>query len=200
MGELFLAYHINHHYIIFGPWRSNIIDPLLFKNKMIEAQVKNDEQDYFFEKLAQLPFFPLNQVRELLILINYCLTGEIEDRLSIPLHSYTKGWSDSFSIDKIKQLILENKNNYTYQYQYEDSILKAVRSGEESILRETVSQLSTAISADLSGDELRSEKNYSIMAYDRLAQGAIQSGLDIETAYQSRDRFVRETEQVQSLS
>ncbi|KAF0078911.1 YSIRK-targeted surface antigen transcriptional regulator, partial [Streptococcus agalactiae] len=115
------------------------------------------------------------------------------------LHHYTKGWSNAFDLNKIKQLSVENSNTYTYQYQYETRILQAVKSGKEELLRETVSQLSNAVSATLSGDELRSEKNYSIMIYDRLAQGAVHSGLDIETAYQSRDRFVTETEQAQSL-
>lgn len=149
--------------------------------------------------MVQLPFFPLSQIRELLILVNYCLTGKIEDLLSAPLHHYTKGWSNAFDLNKIKQLSVENSNTYTYQYQYETRILQAVKSGKEELLRETVSQLSNAVSATLSGDELRSEKNYSIMIYDRLAQGAVHSGLDIETAYQSRDRFVTETEQAQSL-
>lgn len=199
MGELFLALRTDNHYVIIGPWRSNAIDPLLFKRKMNEAHIENDEQNYFFEKLVQLPFFPLSQIRELLILVNYCLTGKIEDLLSAPLHHYTKGWSNAFDLNKIKQLSVENSNTYTYQYQYETRILQAVKSGKEELLRETVSQLSNAVSATLSGDELRSEKNYSIMIYDRLAQGAVHSGLDIETAYQSRDRFVTETEQAQSL-
>lgn len=169
MGELFLAFRTDSHYIIIGPWRSNAIDPLLFKRKMTGAHIESDEQNYFFEKLVQLPFFPLSQIRELLILINYCLTGKIEDLLSAPLHHYTKGWSNTFNSNKVKQLSIENSSAYTYQYQYENSILQAVKSGKEEALRETVSQLSNAVSATLSGDELRSEKNYSIMVYDRLS-------------------------------
>lgn len=199
MGELFLAIRTSYFYVIIGPWRSNAIDPLLFKRKMNDAQIQNDEQNYFFEKLVKLPFLPLSQIRELLLLVNYCLTGTTEDLLSAPLHHYTKGWSEAFDLNKIKQLSVDNCNTYTYQYQYEESILQAVKSGDEALLRKTISRLSNAVSATLSGDELRSEKNYSIMVYDRLAQGAIQSGLDIETAYQSRDRFVKDTEQAQSL-
>lgn len=200
LGELFLAYHIYQHYIIIGPWRSNAIDPLIFRKKMTEAKIDISAQNYFFNKISQIPFFSLNQIRELLILTNYCLTGIVEDKLSEPLHYYTKGWSKSFEIDRIKQFSKENMTTYTYQRHFENSILEAVKLGDESLLKETVHKFSNATTPIISGDELRSEKNYSIMIYDRLAQGAIQVGLDVEIAYQARDRFVKETESIQKLT
>lgn len=200
LGELFLAYRSKQHYIILGPWRSNAIDPLLFKKKLSDVKISGLEQNYFFDKLAQLPFFSLSQVRELLILVNYCLTGTIQDKLSDPLHTYTKSWSQTFELEKIRHFSEENYSSFTYQYHYENSILKAVKTGDEAILKETINRLSGAVFPSISGDELRSEKNYSIIVYDRLAQGAIQSGLDIETAYQARDRFIKETEVAQTLT
>ncbi|KGR72759.1 YSIRK-targeted surface antigen transcriptional regulator [Streptococcus phocae subsp. salmonis] len=200
LGELFLAYRTKQHYIILGPWRSNAIDPLLFKKKLADAKISELEQNYFFDKLAQLPFFSLSQVRELLILVNYCLTGTVQDKLSDPLHTYTESWSQTFEMEKIRHFSEENYSSFAYQYHYENSILKAVKTGDEAILKDTINRLSGAVFPSISGDELRSEKNYSIIVYDRLAQGAIQSGLDIETAYQARDRFIKETEVAQTLT
>lgn len=200
LGELFLAYHLDQYYIIIGPWRSNLIDSSIFNQKMSNFKISENERTFFFESLSHLPFFSLNQIRDLLILINYTLTGSVVDKLSDPLHLHTKNWSETLSIDKIRQLSQNSTSAYEYQYYYEDSILQAIKTGDELILKETVNQLSHAISPALSGDELRSEKNYSIMAYDRLSQSAIQSGLDIETAYRSRDTFVKDTEQAEKLT
>ncbi|MCC9851126.1 YSIRK-targeted surface antigen transcriptional regulator, partial [Streptococcus agalactiae] len=90
--------------------------------------------------------------------------------------------------------------SYKYQYHFENNILKAVKSGSEFLLKETVEQFSNSIVPIISGDELRSEKNYSIMIYDRLSQATIQAGLDIETAYRARDRFIKENESTISLN
>ncbi|MGT2809149.1 YSIRK-targeted surface antigen transcriptional regulator [Streptococcus iniae] len=199
LGEIFLAYYIDQTYIIVGPWRCNTIDPLIFRKKLMEAKITKQDQNYFYEKLSQLPFFTLSQIRELLILVNYCLTGNVEDLLSMPLYHYTKGWSESFDVDKIRQLSINNFSTYGYQYHFENSILEAVKTGNEKFLKEIVNQFSNSVSTIVSGDELRSEKNYSIIVYDRLSQGAIQSGLDVETAYFSRDRFIKKTEETQSL-
>ncbi|SUN18963.1 Transcriptional regulator, AraC family [Streptococcus agalactiae] len=91
-------------------------------------------------------------------------------------------------------------SSYKYQYHFENNILKAVKSGSEFLLKETVEQFSNSIVPIISGDELRSEKNYSIMIYDRLSQATIQAGLDIETAYRARDRFIKENESTISLN
>lgn len=199
LGETFLAYHIDNYYIIIGPWRSNAIDPLFFKKKMQEINIIDSEQDYFYKKLSNLPFFPLSQIRELLILISYCLTGIVEDKLSAPLHHFTSAWTEKFDLDKIKQFSKHNDNSYLYQYRYENCILQAVQKGDNNLLKESVSRLSNAIIPSISGDELRTEKNYSIIVYDRLSQTAIQCGLDIDTAYLSRDSFIKDTEGCQNL-
>lgn len=200
LGELFLAHHVQQYYIIIGPWRSNAINSLSLKEKLSENQLKVSEQDYFVEKFSQLPFFSLSQIRELLMLTNYCVTGIVEDKLSEPLHYYTKGWSNSFELEKVLSFATENTSSYKYQYQFENNILKAVKSGDELLLRKTVEKFSNAITPTLSEDELRSEKNYSMMVYALLSQASILIGLDIETAYQARDRFIRKTESAVSLN
>ncbi|SUN18962.1 Transcriptional regulator, AraC family [Streptococcus agalactiae] len=91
LGELFLVHHIQQYYIIIGPWRSNVIDPLLLKKKLTETQINASEQDYFIDRLSQLPFFSLSQIRELLIVTNYCLTGVVKDNYQSPYITTRKG-------------------------------------------------------------------------------------------------------------
>lgn len=82
----------------------------------------------------------------------------MKDKLSEPLHYYTKGWSNSFDLDKIRQFSKQNMSSYKYQYHFENNILKAVKSGSEFLLKETVEHFSNSIVPIISGDELRSEK------------------------------------------
>ncbi|MGT2623997.1 YSIRK-targeted surface antigen transcriptional regulator [Streptococcus thoraltensis] len=198
-NEMLLAYQLQEKFVIIGPWRSNNIDETFFKNEMERAEISSKEQSYFFKSLNTLPFFSGGQIRELLVLINFCFTGVVEDRLSQPLHEYTAGWVKSFDLEKIKHF---SKNHYTaesYLYEYECKIIQAVQTGELEQLQDVVRYLSNAVAPKVSGDMLRSEKNYSITVFDRLSQVAIQSGLDVETAYLSRDSFIRDSELMTSI-
>lgn len=199
-NELLLAYQLQEQFVIIGPWRSNNIDESFFKREMERAEIALKEQNYFLKSLNILPFFSVGQIRELLVLINFCFTGVVEDRLSQPLHDYTAGWAETFDLERIKDF---SKHHYTaesYLYDYECKLLQVVQTGDLEQLKEVVSYLSNAVTPKVSGDILRSEKNYSITVFDRLSQTAIQSGLDVETAYASRDAFIRDNELLTSLS
>ncbi|MGT2934576.1 YSIRK-targeted surface antigen transcriptional regulator [Streptococcus castoreus] len=200
LGEMFLIYHIDNHYITIGPWRSNAIDKLSFKKEMMTVEISKEEQDYLFRSLSKLPFLPLSQIRELLILVNYCLTGTVEDRFSEPLHRYADQWNTQFDLESIHYFFKNITTSYTYLYNYENAILRAVKKGDLVFLKETVNQLSNVVTPSVSGSQLRSEKNYSILVFDRLAQGAIQAGLDVETAYRSRDQFIKDNESSEMLT
>lgn len=193
-GEIFLAYYINRNYIVIGPWRSNAIDESLLRKKAKNISINSTENSYLYKSLSNLPFFPLSQIRDILILVNFCLTGTVEDKLSESLNDHIKSWCKNFDEEKLKQFVELNYTSYNYQYQYENDILRAVRQGNNKALKEVINFLSMGIIPNLSKDSLRSEKNYSIAIFDRLAQEAIRTGLDISTAYQSRDQFIRNNE------
>lgn len=62
-----------------------------------------------------------------------------------------------------------------------------------------VFELSNGIVPSISGDVIRSEKNYSIVVFEKLSQTAMAAGMDITEAYRSRDRFIRKNELMTSL-
>lgn len=62
-----------------------------------------------------------------------------------------------------------------------------------------VFNLSNGIIPSVSGDTIRSEKNYSIIVFEKLAQTSITLGMDIIEAYQSRDALIQENELAVSL-
>lgn len=199
-NEIILAYSINNQFILFGPWRCNKINKEFFKLKMEKENIKVEEQEYFYNILNKLPFLSVGQLRELLVLINFCLTGNVVDSLSIPLHRYISEWSTQFNSLMMKSIIQDNYSDYIYLYKYENQILEMVKLGNLDFLKTNIQNLSNSITPCITGDTLRSEKNYSITVFDRLAQTTISLGLDIETAYASRDIFIRDTELCLSLT
>ncbi|HDL2320069.1 TPA: YSIRK-targeted surface antigen transcriptional regulator, partial [Enterococcus faecium] len=86
-----------------------------------------------------------------------------------------------------------------YLFLYENKILEYVKEGDIRNLENMVFNLSNGIVPSVSGDTLRSEKNYSIIIFEKLARTAITLGMDIIEAYQSRDVFIRENELAVSL-
>ncbi|HCD6348864.1 TPA: YSIRK-targeted surface antigen transcriptional regulator, partial [Enterococcus faecium] len=66
-------------------------------------------------------------------------------------------------------------------------------------LENMVFNLSNGIIPSVSGDTIRSEKNYSIIVFEKLAQTSITLGMDIIEAYQSRDALIQENELAVSL-
>lgn len=84
-------------------------------------------------------------------------------------------------------------------YNYEKNLSSIVQEGDVHKLKEIIFSLRNTFIPVVSGDTLRSEKNYSIIAFDRLAQIAIQSGMDIADAYHSREEFMRDSELATSM-
>ena len=171
-NEILIAFHIQQEYIILGPFRVNTISESFFETRVKNSQMSIKEKDYFYHLLMSLPFYPLSQIRELLILINHSLTGIIEDKLSKPLHQYTHYWAKHFFTERAKNLSNYNFTKYSYLYRYESEIAEAVRKGSPDLLKETVNRLGNAVVPSITGDLLRSEKNYSIIVFDRLSQVA----------------------------
>ena len=78
-----------------------------------------------------------------------------------------------------------------YLYLYEHKILDYVRSGDVNKLRDMVFKLSNGVIPAVTGDTLRSEKNYSIVVFEKLSQAGIELGMDIITAYGESWSFIK---------
>ncbi|NST52113.1 YSIRK-targeted surface antigen transcriptional regulator, partial [Enterococcus faecalis] len=133
-------------------------------------------------------------IRDILILINYFFTGKIEDLFHKPLHDYEKKFSEDIQIERIDMLLSQNYNPEIYLFLYENKILEYVVNGNVQELSNMIFKLSNGVVPVVSGDNVRSEKNYSIVVFEKLAQAAINMGMDLINAYQSRDSFIRKNE------
>lgn len=200
-NEMFLLYVNGERNYLFGPFKCNIIDKEFFQLKMDQQHISLSNQKTLYEILSELPLFSLGDVRDILILVHYFFTGKIEDVLHIQLHNYVKEFSEYTELnERIDDLVSQNYDPEIYLFLYENKILEYVKTGDVEKLRDMVFQLSNGIVPAISGDTIRTEKNYSIIVFEKLAQTSISLGMDIIDAYQNRDKFVRKNELAVSLN
>ncbi|KIS09871.1 transcriptional regulator [Streptococcus equi subsp. zooepidemicus Sz57] len=197
-NELFLIYRYQDHYILIGPWRCNVLDKTFFKVAVADKDLTKEEEEILYQALKHLPVYPLSAIRDLLIVVHYFFSGKIEDLLSPPLRHYIRDFSDNIEVQKANMFVKKQESKVCL-YNYEKNLSSIVQEGDVHKLKEIIFSLRNTFIPVVSGDTLRSEKNYSIIAFDRLAQIAIQSGMDIADAYHSREEFMRDSELATSM-
>ena len=193
-NELFLLYTYNKKLFLFGPFRCNTIEKDKFYSMVQYKSIKHSDKESLYKLLNKLPLFSLGDIRDILILINYFFTGKIEDLFHKPLHDYEKKFSEDIQIERIDMLLSQNYDPEIYLFLYENKILEYVVNGHVQELSNMIFKLSNGVVPVVSGDNVRSEKNYSIVVFEKLAQAAINMGMDLINAYQSRDSFIRKNE------
>ncbi|HCT6950664.1 TPA: YSIRK-targeted surface antigen transcriptional regulator, partial [Enterococcus faecalis] len=193
-NELFLLYTYNKKLFLLGPFRCNTIEKDKFYSMVQYKSIKHSDKESLYKLLNKLPLFSLGDIRDILILINYFFTGKIEDLFHKPLHDYEKKFSEDIQIERIDMLLSQNYDPEIYLFLYENKILEYVVNGNVQELSNMIFKLSNGVVPVVSGDNVRSEKNYSIVVFEKLAQAAINMGMDLINAYQSRDSFIRKNE------
>ncbi|EML0335331.1 TPA: YSIRK-targeted surface antigen transcriptional regulator, partial [Enterococcus faecium] len=198
-NEMFLLYMFKTRCYLFGPFRGNTIDKEFFKLNINDLNITLADRERLYDSLQSLTLYSLGDIRDILILVHYFFTGKIEDLFHEPLIEYTRNISETVERIKIDDLLSQNYDPEIYLFLYENKILEYVKNGDIRNLENMVFNLSNGIIPSVSGDTIRSEKNYSIIVFEKLAQTAITLGMDIIEAYQSRDALIRENELAVSL-
>lgn len=194
LNDMFLLYNYEDLHILFGPFKCNIIDKVFFYKKMNDLQIGPKNQETLYNYLSELPLFSTSELRDILIMVHYFFSKEIKDLMSDKVHLETKKYETEITNKRIEYLVSQNFDSNMYLYLYEHKILNYVRSGDVNKLRDMVFKLSNGVIPAVTGDTLRSEKNYSIVVFEKLSQAGIELGMDIITAYGSRDLFIKKTE------
>lgn len=193
-SETFLVYIHNNNFFIFGPFMCNRIDKEMFDSKMQYKNIKNTQKELIYETVSKMPLFSLGDTRDILLLVNYLFTGKIEDLMCISTHECFESISKKVKLERINSLLSQNYDSANCLFLYEKRILKYVEQGDVDKLKELIVNLSNSVVPSITGDSIRSEKNYSIIVFEKLSQAAIELGMDIIDSYISRDSFIRETE------
>lgn len=198
--EMFIYYQFNGKHFLFGPFRCNIIDKTFFYRKMNDQKVNISDQTLLYEHMKKLPLYSLGDVRDILILVHYFFTGTIEDLLSGSLSRSVKNFKEESLTEYINSITSSNFDPEAYLFHYENKILNYVKQGNVEELKHMVFKLSNGVIPSISGDILRTEKNYSIIVFEKLSQTAITLGADLIWSYETRDQFIKKNELSQTLS
>lgn len=199
-NELYIFYPYESFFILVGPFRCNIVNKSLLQDKLNYFKISLEEQEIIYTYLNNLKLFSLGDVRDIVIHLNYCLTGNLIDPLSKELHKYLYELElklDESHIDSITSTIY---NTDIYLFYYEQKVLEYVKSACTEKLKEMVFNLSNSVIPHSTGDEFRSAKNYSIIIFEKLSNIAIQLGCDIIKTYKIRDILIKELEEAKNFS
>lgn len=198
-NELFVLYGMEDRNVLFGPFRCNVIDREMLERKLAAQGTPRSEWSFLYDYLSSLPLYALGDVRDIMIHINYCLTGDMSDPLEDELYDYVDRFYVELEEERVHAYDARKFNPNVYLFYYETEILQYVKAGRTEDLKKMVYELSNAVIPPMAGDILRSEKDYSILVFEKLAKTAIDAGADIIEVYFARNSFVRKTEESEVL-
>ena len=199
-NELYIFYPYKDIYILIGPFRYNNIDKNLLSKKFSHINAGLEERTEIYKYLVNLKLFSLGDIHDIIIHLNYCITGNFTDPLSKEVEDYLDKFYLKLEKSKLHVLTSNLFDKNIYLFYYEKEILQCVKNGDESKLKELILQLSNSPTPYLTGDEFRSCKNYSITFFEKLSNIAINLGVDIIESYRSRDLFITDMELAKTLS
>lgn len=198
-SELFILYKLDERYALIGPFRVNKVNRAATERKLASQDVPRSEWKTIVSYFEGLPVYALGDVRDIIIHLHFCFTGEIEDPLHDELHAYLRNFYLELDREIVGSCDDRTFDPHSYLYYYESEILSYVNAGRVEALKEMVFKLGSAVVPSTSGDILRSEKNYSIVVFQKLSRAAIDAGCDIVEATVARDAFIRRTEEAGTL-
>lgn len=197
--EVFLQFCFKDIILILGPFITNHLDENNILKKIRTITRDENYENHLSRYLHHLPVFPLGDIRDILILLNFIFNGDDECPYSKELHQQV-----SLNETKIKNNTINNYTNRifnaeNYLYYYEAQLLDLVRKGDLKSLKENLAKTSNSIIPNVSGDFIRTEKNYTIIILEKLSSQSIQLGHDITNIYRLRDFYIKQLENITEL-
>lgn len=200
-NEMMILYKHENNYLFFGPFRCNLINQLELSRKFNALSLQKKYQEDLYNYLKTLTFFPLNNCKEILKLIHYVFTGTLENLLADSIYNYTSLISSTINTKKIEALINQKYSIDDPLINLETTIMNIMNKCQNGsdYISDITSSFTNYISPIVIRDTLRSEKIYSILFIEKLSYIAYNQGLDSETVIQSRNSFIKESEQSKAI-
>ena len=197
LNELFLCFYYKEVKIMIGAFRINQVPrnsfSLVYENLSKENRKILSEEECW-KYYSALPFYPLGDMRDYMILLDFLFGLNLEEAYSKILHRQVgknqlelaqemreRGSGDFFSREK-------------YLFYYENKIMNLVSQGDTEVLKQGIAELGTSVLPLLKSNSLRTEKNYTIMILEKLSSLAIQVGKDILSVIRLRNYYARKVE------
>ena len=168
--------------------------------KKIEIVTKDENlKTYLSRYLDLLPIFSLNNVRDILVLLDFVFNGNAS-------HLYSEGLNHQIHLNKINfsRNILSNYNKHSFNaekdlYYFEMELLNLVNKGDLKELKKSLSKISNIIIPNMSEDPVCAEKIYTIILLEKISSQSVQLGHDITDIYRLRDFYIKQLDNKTNL-
>ena len=166
------------------------------KDQNINIKFKHAINDY----VQALRVYSLEDLKDIIKLVDYLFTPDTTDKSFEPIHNYAMKLQKMLDEAGLEKLFFIENDTERNKLEYEKQILKLVRQGSMKKLKKSLSDLEGGIMPLSKRDSIRSEKNYSIIVFEKLSQLAIESGMDVLEATRTRDQMMVDNKAAKSFS
>ncbi|MGT2887662.1 YSIRK-targeted surface antigen transcriptional regulator [Streptococcus didelphis] len=187
---LVASYH--HYLILFGPFRSPSIEkPAAFVLK--EVLLESGGQ-------AVLSASSIRPLKETLLLVDYFLRADLYQYRKFQVEHLAEGISSELTDQESHEILSQEASLNQDLLDYELELLDCVKKGQTTELRALLSPEGKYrhLRYELGRKDLRQQKNYAIIIFEKLSQLAISMGLDRASIYRLRDHYISKGEECQS--
>ncbi|MGT2932858.1 YSIRK-targeted surface antigen transcriptional regulator [Streptococcus catagoni] len=186
-NSLLAVYRYQKHLIIFGPFLSNY--PL--ETALPLVQTERLPQEYLsVHNHFKLPH--VNNISHLLHLIHYFFTGHLPSLKSE--HKDLSQKNNSILHNNLSKQEMKASNDIEDKHIIDESLLlDCMKSGNLKDVKQFLQRQFTKTK------DPRSEKNYSILIFEKISQFAISMGISRQFAHDTRDDYIEKYEQCQSV-
>lgn len=184
--------------IVIGPTRQTPDSDQELRELAFRADVPAADTEEFVEGMKSIVRMPLESMIQTLCTINYILNDEKLELEDITIYEAeqndlkellerqrsARAFSRRHSVDKPP---VHEHNTYTQEQQ----MLRMVRKGDTTSLRQWIASASAIRGGTLASDQLRQIKNTFVVTATLVSRAAIQGGLSTEDAFTLSDAYIQ---------
>lgn len=185
-------------FVVIGPVISILPSPASVRNVMKEYGIPLAYKEQLTELYQFTPTYTFHQFCHFLSLFYQELFHATID-IEACLNLYTDTGSPAVAfLHSSRSYDAKEQEHFHNTYHYEQLYLDYIRNGNVNGLKEFFSNAYSLQPGQLADNTLRQAKNILIVTVTLATQCAIEGGLDIESAYQLSDIYIRESEKLQN--
>ena len=194
---------ITNHYIVIGPASNIPCSDNEVRSIMAESFVPSKYYDTLIQHLSLIPCMNLKHFIATLGYLHYQINNfAVPNDEFFPFEN-----TDSQMTAQLNQQIIsasyKNRDDkslsYTHSYSLEHKYLHMIGSGNIDALIHFISNNTLSIPGNLADTPVRHNKNFFIVNIALASRCAIQNGLDIDTAFQLSEAYIKQIERAQSI-
>ncbi|MBO4540565.1 MAG: helix-turn-helix domain-containing protein [Bacilli bacterium] len=184
--------------IVVGPTRQLPISKQELRSIAFSLGIAASEADEFIMEMESLVSLPLMSLLQILIMVNFALTGEKKTLESVSLHESAQNLlkEEMGKVEASRTMdALEGYSHGPYNaLDTENRLIDMIMRGDVSALRQFIQNIPTVRSGMVAQEQLRQSKNIFIVTATLSSRAAIRGGMDVTAALALSDSYIQRCE------